>query len=181
MRTPLLLTTVLGALLTVGCGGDSEGDGGSSADGASSSGGVINPPPPGQATVSVDGQQFSFTEPGGVGCNVDDDGFSFSFRIGDNETTLGAGGIRTGDSWGGEIRMTIANPDGAPGPIDYFVSLPDVGDSTLAFNGKSTASRSAGIFFSGHSIDFANAYFCSMLLAPSATGHFLASSAWRAA
>ena len=137
MRTPLLLTTVLGALLTVGCGGDSEGDGGSSADGASSSGGVINPPPPGQATVSVDGQQFSFTEPGGVGCNVDDDGFSFSFRIGDNETTLGAGGIRTGDSWGGEIRMTIANPDGAPGPIDYFVSLPDVDDSTLAFDGKS--------------------------------------------
>jgi hypothetical protein len=132
MRTPLLLTTVLGALLTAGCGGDSEGDGGSSADRASSSGDVINPPPPGQATVSVDGQQFSFTEPGGVRCNVDDDGFSFSFRIGDNETTLGAGGIRTGDSWGGEIRMTIANPDGAPGPIDYFVSLPDVDDSTLA-------------------------------------------------
>lgn len=136
MRSILLFAILLGSMVSVGCGGGSDEDD-SGADGGSSSNGVENAPPPGQAHVAVDNREFTFTEPGGVGCNVTDEGFSFSFRIGDNQVTLGAGAVYAGGMWGGEIRMTVANPEGERGPIDYFVSLPEVDEPGLAFDGKS--------------------------------------------
>ncbi|MBE0610845.1 MAG: hypothetical protein IH609_15800 [Dehalococcoidia bacterium] len=136
MRSSLLLTAVLASVVMIGCGGDSDGgDGG--ADRGSSSSRVVNAPPPGQARVTVDNRELTFTEPGAIACKVSDEEFSFSFRIGDNETTIGAGGVYGGGMWSGEIRMTIANPEGERGPLDYVVSLPDIGRSTLAFEGKS--------------------------------------------
>lgn len=90
--------------------------------------GVVNAPPPGQAIVFVDGLELLFDEPGGVGCIIEDDSFSFSFRIGDNEVTLGAGVIRAADAWMGAIDLVVANPDGEDGPIAYFPNLTDNSD-----------------------------------------------------
>ena len=132
----ILAVVVFGSLAVFGCGGDDDdGDAGPSGD--SGSGDVVSPQAPGEALVSVDSKEFKFSEPGGVGCNVTKEGFSFSFRIGDNEVTLGAGAVYAGDMWVGEIRMTVANPEGERGPIDYFVSLPEIDEPGLAFDGKS--------------------------------------------
>ena len=62
---------------------------------------------------------------------------TFSFRIGDNEVTLGAGANRYETGWLGNIDMTVANPDGEEGPISYFPDLAEHGDAGLAFDGNS--------------------------------------------
>lgn len=137
-------TTILAAglmLVVTACGsGGTGGDPGSSADdGASgSSGNVIDPPPPGQATVSVDGLELTFEEPGAVPCSIADGEFGFSFRIGDNEITIGAGGTRFDEvGWGGSIMLVVANPEGEPGPVTYVVFLRDIDESDVAFDGSS--------------------------------------------
>ena len=112
-----------------------------STDGSSpgNGGDVIKPQPPGQASASVGGLEFTFTEPGAVACALAPEEFAFSFRIGDNEITIGAGGTRFGDDigWGGSIIIVVANPEAEPGPIQYAVFLRDIDESTLAFDGSS--------------------------------------------
>lgn len=116
----------------------SEGDGG--AGDLGDSGEVIDPQPRGQAAVSVDGQEWAFTEPGATECRIAADAIGFSFRIGDNEITLGAGANLYDDlGWLGAIDLRVANPEGADGPITYF---PD-----LAANG-------AGIAIDGNSMSY---------------------------
>lgn len=105
---------------------------------AGNGGKVVDAPSPGQATASVDGKDFSFELPGGVACNIANDEFSFSFRIGDNEVTLGGGGFFQGNSeWGGFITIAVGEPEGEQGPVQYLASLADHGASALAFDGNS--------------------------------------------
>lgn len=105
-------------------------------DDAGGSGDVVDPQPPGQALVSVDGREFTLTEPGGLACAVATDAITFSFRIGDNEITLGGGGNQTDGQWLGGLDLRIGNPDGEPGPIAYFPELPKHSDG-MAVNGDS--------------------------------------------
>jgi hypothetical protein len=120
--------------------GQSTAPGDGDSNGAPSSGNVINPPPPGQATVSVDGQEFTFEQMGPVTCTVEEGEFGFSYFIGDNEVTLGGGGFYSDEvGWGGSISMFVAGPpeEGETGGSTYAVALPEVDESTLAFDGKS--------------------------------------------
>lgn len=97
---------------------------------------VADPQPPGQATVSVDGREFTLTEPGGLACTVAPDSITFSFRLGDNEITLGGGGNQTDGQWLGGVDLRIANPEGEDGPITYFPELPKNSDG-MAVSGNS--------------------------------------------
>ncbi len=148
MRKGILGVAIM--LIVVACGsGDTGGGAAQTADpagpaqsdaggGASSGGSVVNPQPPGQAAMSVAGLDYTFTEPGGVACVIKDGEFSFSFRQGDNEVTLGGGGFYSGGTgWGGAITLIVANPDGEQGPVNYSAALPKVDESTLAFDGNS--------------------------------------------
>ena len=119
----LLLAAALG-----GCGSDSDdtnsasaGDQPAAADeasGGSSSdaGGVVDPQPAGQATASVDGQEYVLDMPGALDCTIQDDTFTYSFRIGDNEVTLGAGANKYDGKWIGNIDLVVANPTGGARP-----------------------------------------------------------------
>jgi hypothetical protein len=121
-------------------GGESTASGAGGSTGAPSGGTVIDPPPPGQATVSVDGQEFNFEDLGPVTCTVEVGEFGFSFFIGDNGVTLGGGGFYSeGVGWGGSISMFVAGPpeEGEEGNSTYAVALPEVDESTLAFEEKS--------------------------------------------
>ena len=123
-------------LVLAACGGDDDAgdsatettasDGGS--QDAPSGGAVVNPQPPGQAMVTVDGQDFTLTEPGALECTIAQDAITFSFRIGDNEVTLGAGANLYDTGWLGAIDLRVANPTGEPGPISYFPDLAANGD-----------------------------------------------------
>ena len=86
--------------------------------------------------VSVEGNDFTLTEPGGLACTVAGDSVTFSFRLGDNEITLGGGANRTGDDWIGGLDLRVANPVGEPGPITYFNELP-MNSAGMAVNGAS--------------------------------------------
>lgn len=110
------------------------GDGGSEA--GSTGGSVANVQPPGQATAMVDGQEFTLTEPGALECSITQDAITISFRIGDNEVTLGGGANRYDDGWLGSLDVRIANPAGEPGPISYFPDLAAHGDG-IAIDGDS--------------------------------------------
>lgn len=124
----ITLTTAV-VLVLAACGGEdastqsdsSSGD--SESQGAPASGDVVNRQPAGQATVTVDGQDFTLTEPGALECTVMPDAITFSFRIGDNETTLGAGANLYDAGWLGSIDLRIANPAGEAGPVNYFPDL----------------------------------------------------------
>lgn len=130
-RSFAVLTVLLAALIATACGGSdasTEADGDTLA--ASESGdepveGVesatpIDSPPAGQATVTVDGLDFTLAEPGALTCSISEESLTFSYRIGDNEVTLGGGLNSTGDGWIGNIALSIANPDGEQGPIGYY-------------------------------------------------------------
>ena len=110
------------------------GDGGSRD--APSGGAVVNPQPPGQAMVTVDGQDFTLTEPGALECTIAQDAITFSFRIGDNEITLGGGANLYDTGWLGSIDLRVANPTGEPGPISYYPDLAANGDG-VAIDGAS--------------------------------------------
>lgn len=108
---------------------DTGSDGGADDDSESdtSSGSIDNAPPSGQASASVDGQSFTFELPGALACSISDESLTYSYRIGDNEVTLGAGVNRVDNGWMGSISLTIANPAGEPGPIGYYPAPGDNG------------------------------------------------------
>ena len=110
------------------------GDGGS--QDASTAGSVVNVQPPGQAMVVVDGQAFTLTEPGALACSIAQDTITISFRIGDNEVTLGGGANLYEAGWLGSVDLRVANPAGEPGPISYSPDLAAHGDG-VAIDGDS--------------------------------------------
>jgi hypothetical protein len=145
------------ALTLAACGGDDSPDAGSktqatntaevttaapddgvSTGDSSNAGTSVDAAPPGQALVAVDGQDFAFELPGAVACNVQEGEFGFSFRIGDNEITLGGGGFRSDSGWGGDIVLEIPEPEGEVGVTQYFVDLAQHGDQ-LEINGNGLA------------------------------------------
>lgn len=141
MRKTAILTALL--LILAACGGGDTGDasGDTSAGGegqAASSGGgdVVDPQPPGQAKAVVDGQEYTFTEPGGVDCNITEETITFAFIIGDNEVTVGGGANLYDDGWLGAIDLIVWNPEGEDAPIDYSPALAENADG-LAIDGAS--------------------------------------------
>ncbi|MGI9610312.1 MAG: hypothetical protein ACR2NL_08445, partial [Acidimicrobiia bacterium] len=117
-------------LVLSACGGSDSDDSGSSDDepAATTSDGTIDDvPPSGQATASVDGLDFAFDLPGGLACSISDEALTYSYRIGDNEVTLGAGMNRVDGGWMGSIAMSIANPTGEQGPVGYYPAPGDLG------------------------------------------------------
>jgi hypothetical protein len=114
--------------------GSNDGQGGGSAAA------VVDPAPPGRATASVDGLELSFELPGALACSISDDAITFSYRIGDNEITLGGGANRYDEGWMGSIDLQIANPDDEPGPIAYYPAPGEGGmldESSFAVDGAS--------------------------------------------
>lgn len=103
---------------------------------AGDEGDVVNPQPPGQANAVVDGLEYTLTEPGAVGCNIGGDSVAFSFRIGDNEVTLGGGASLSDGTWFGALELVVANPEGENGPISYYPDLSSDEDG-LAVAGSS--------------------------------------------
>lgn len=143
-RTVVLLAVLVVVVAACGGGGGESDNGASSDDGGSDSGGspsggdVVDPQPAGQAKATVDGLEYTFTEPGGVDCAVAENEFSFSFVIGDNEVVLGGGGFRSSsdDEWLTSPDLRVFNPDSEPGPISYF----PVADSVeIAIDGNSVS------------------------------------------
>ena len=130
-KVSILFAVVLLALAA--CGGEDDGPTNDGTNG-DAGGSVANPQPPGQATVSVDGQVFTMTEPGGLACNVGPDEITYSFRLGDNEVTLGAGASKINSEWLGSITLVVANPTGEQGPIQYLVNVADHGEQGFAFD-----------------------------------------------
>ena len=150
--TPKISAVALSILLAAtlaACGSSSSGDADNAssgdqpaaqsddASGKGSSGDVVDPQPPGQATASVDGQEYVLDLPGALDCTIEDDTFTYSFRIGDNEVTLGAGANEYDGKWIGNIDLVVANPTGELGPIHYIPNLTENGASGLAFDGDS--------------------------------------------
>lgn len=153
-RTNALLTSLV--LVLVACGGDEGGvptaigaDGGGGEEssqttegddsgGAAVSGAVVDRQPPGQAKVSVDGLEYTLTEPGGVGCSVAPDAITISFIIGDNEIVLGGGLSRFDTGWLGDVVLRVANPESEPGPVSYSTDVPQDGTG-LAIEGASVS------------------------------------------
>lgn len=131
----------------IGSDGDEASDeGGSSGDdGGATSGAVVDPAPPGQATVSVDGLDLSFEVPGALACSIGEESITFSYRIGDNEVTLGAGANRYDEGWLGGFDLSIANPDGEQGPIGYY---PAPGENGI-LDGSLFAIDGASMSYSG--------------------------------
>mgnify|MGYP001817248076 FL=1 len=115
--------------------GDGEGvDSDDSPDG----GAIVSPQPAGRAFVDVDGVQYTMQEPGALDCTITDEAITFSFRMGDNEVTLGAGANLYDTGWLGSITLNVANPEGEPGPISYFPDLAADGDA-LVIDGNSAS------------------------------------------
>lgn len=153
MRYRVATTFVVLAMIGASCGsdgtsespGDSEvpsSDADATTDAESetdsaATGAVVDPQAPGQARVSVDGLTFEFSEPGAVECVPDPDEFRFSFVIGDNEVTLGAGANLFGDEYLGSIEMRVASPEGEEGVTSYAPDLRANGVASLAFDGDS--------------------------------------------
>lgn len=129
-----------------GDGGGASGDNGAGSDGtaasddgqkASSGGGsIVDQQPPGQAKAVVDGQEYTFTEPGAVDCTITAEAITFGFRIGDNEVTLGGGANLYDTGWLGGISVIVFNPEGEDAPIEYFIDLANNGDR-IAIDGDS--------------------------------------------
>lgn len=113
---------------------DGAGDGASGGSAA----GIDDAPPSGQATASVDELDLTFELPGALECSISDESLTYSYRIGDNEVTLGAGVNRVDGGWMGSISLTIANPADEPGPIAYYPAPGDLGvldDSLFVVDG----------------------------------------------
>lgn len=145
------------ALALTACG-DDDGDSGSSdvvtdggasapaatgdgeSPGSTNSGAVVDPAEPGHATARVDGLDFAFDLPGALDCTISDDVITISYRIGDNEVSLGGGLNRDDRGWFGNIVLRVANPDAEPGPISYYPTPGEAGaidQSRIAVDGQS--------------------------------------------
>ena len=119
---------------TGGAGGATAapaGDGG----GGGSTGDVVNRQPPGQATASVDGQEFTLTAPGGLACSVTDEEWGFSFIIGDNEVTVGGGATASDGGWFGSLSLRVVADDGT---TEYVARLID-NPAAIAVDGASVS------------------------------------------
>jgi hypothetical protein len=117
---------------------DSGGTESNNSGGGSSAGTIDDAPPSGQAAASVDGQDFDFELPGGLACSISDDALTYSYRIGDNEVTLGAGVNRVDGGWMGNVSLQVANPVGEQGPIAYYPAPGEAGvldESLLTVDG----------------------------------------------
>lgn len=152
--------TGLAVLALAACGSDDDGGGGGGApaepeqestgsattgdgeeadsDDSPEGGAIVSPQPAGRAFVDVDGVQYTLEEPGGLDCTITDEAITFSFRIGDNEVTLGAGANRYDTGWLGSITLNVANPESEPGPISYYPDLAADGDG-LVIDGNSAS------------------------------------------
>lgn len=123
-------------LILAACGGGDDGDAGAGSSGggsgeAAGSGDVVDRQPAGQATASVDGQEFSFDTPGLTDCSVESDTFTFSFVVGDNEVGLAGGANLYEDGWLGDITLRVVEDDG---PHQYFPDQAGL-DSGIAIDG----------------------------------------------
>jgi hypothetical protein len=149
MRRLALLAAL--ALVIAGCSGDSSDEEPSTespsavsqedmsaddASGGSSGGAVVQQQAAGTALASVEGLEYTFTMPGGVACSISEEAVTFSYRIGDNEVTLGGGANLYDDGWLGSIDLRVANPSSEPGPITYYPDLGENGDG-IAIDGDS--------------------------------------------
>ena len=137
-------------LIMTGCGGGSddepaapeptaamEDEQSSNGSGGGSNGtAVVQQQTSGTALVTVDGLEFMFTEPGGLACSISSDAITFSYRIGDNEVTLGGGANRYDEGWLGSIDVRVAEPGTEPGPVSYYPLLDENGDG-IAIDGDS--------------------------------------------
>jgi len=142
-----LLLPVVSMAMLAACGGATEtdgtgeGSGGGAAapttagGGASSGGQVVDRQPPGTGYASVDGQEYTFTTPGGVACKVSDDEFSFSFIQGDNEVTIGGGGSIQANGWFGSVSMRIISANDS---TEYAAQINDNPDA-VAVDGSSVS------------------------------------------
>jgi hypothetical protein len=110
---------------------DDAADAADAADADGGSGTITDPQPPGQAYVTVDGAEYTLTEPGALACTLSHESITFSFRVGDNEVTLGAGANQTDGAWFGSIDLVVADPTGEAGPISYFPDLTAHGDRVV--------------------------------------------------
>jgi hypothetical protein len=111
-----------------------QGSNGEDSGGGAGGGDVVELQPPGQAYVSVDGQEWNFETVGPAGCMVGADEFTFSFLIGDNEVGLAGGGSPDGSSF--NFNLSILDSGG------QTIYLADQlrGDSgNIAVNGNSVS------------------------------------------
>jgi len=146
------LMIVLLALAMTACGGGGSDDAatdtgtddtvaGSESDdggnGGSSSGQVVDPQPPGQATVSVDGQEFMFHTLGPSDCIIETDRLNFAFVIEETSATLAAGANLTDDGWQGDIKLRILDEEGKP--VQYYLQSAEglMIQGTIAVDGDS--------------------------------------------
>jgi hypothetical protein len=111
-----------------------SGDAGSDS-GSGGSGGVVDPQPPGNAIAVVDGQEFAFDLPGGLACQVSEEEFSFSFRIGDNEVVVGGGATRSNGEWFGSVSLQVFADNNV---TDYSANVID-NPSAIAIDGNSVS------------------------------------------
>jgi hypothetical protein len=102
LRSRVTMVAAL-VVLTAACGSGEEGDTASDSasngtrveeqgESDSSSGAVVNPASPGQATVTLEGEDYTLDTIGPVGCTIEGSAFEFSFLMGDNEINLVGGG-----------------------------------------------------------------------------------------
>lgn len=105
----------------------------SSNDNSSDSGGgqVVDVQPPGQASASVEGEQYTFDTVGPVGCDITDSEFNVGFLKGDNEVSFIAGGSGSGSDWRGRIDVNVQTTDGI---VNYFAEL---SSGAVAVDGQS--------------------------------------------
>lgn len=134
-RIQCLVLVLSATLVLAACGGGDgqSGDGGGSDDGGATSGEVVDQQPPGQALVSVDGEEFTFDTPGLADCNVEPDTFTFSYVIGDNEVGLAGGANLYEDGWLGDITLRVVRDNL---PYQYFPDQ-DALDDGIAIDGDS--------------------------------------------
>lgn len=136
-RIRRLVLTLSATLILVACGGSDGEGGGDSSDGGSGegaiSGTVVDQQPPGQAVVSVDGEEFTFETPGLTDCNVEPDTFTFSYVIGDNDVGLAGGANLYENGWLGDITLRVFRDNL---PYQYFPDQ-DALDDGIAISGDS--------------------------------------------
>jgi len=108
---------------------DTSGEPDAGGDAPDSADQPVSPAAPGQATVAVDGQEWTLTEPGAIGCSIAEDMVSFSFVMGDNEVTLGGGANRSDGAWLGSIDLRVLGADTDLGPAAYYPDLAANGDA----------------------------------------------------
>ncbi len=149
----ILITVMIIVLAACGDGdnGSSAADGGSSGTEADQSqvdsvadsvegGQVVDMQPPGQATASVDGQEYTLDTVGPVGCDITDSEFNVGFIMGDNDVSVIAGGTASGSEWRGRIDLNVQTTDGI---ANYFADFSGgdagavaVSDASMSYSGE---------------------------------------------